>query len=289
MRLFVISLFLGALALGGYVYLKPSAANNSEFATGNQSSRFEGAGPRGDGARLPAFSVGGSPSLTGTDGRKSVSVTSKGSVGSPVPASKASSFPENSAKIEALLIAKKTEAARGRYGAYFDQAGIPETARAKVIVALVNSDLTFRDIAALSKSEGMSKSDRLQLMNENSKNYIAQLQEALGSEGASAFLAYRASLPFQPAAQAFASRCASQGIAIPADTVDTVAVLLTHSQAYRAAVLEKTPNGNWETLEHLEQRALTDASKILTPQQIVIFRQVLIEGYNPWSGSKSAR
>jgi hypothetical protein len=185
-------------------------------------------------------------------------------------------------RAEPAMLFDQTAAWHARYDSVFETYRIPIQTREKALEIMLKSDRAFEEIVARAKHDGLSDAERTALVEANARDKIAQLQEVLGSEATSALARHGAAEAFRPPAQDFAAQCRAQGIPVSPATVETVAGLLAAPQFYGAMGGGASVEEKQKFLSNLENHAVEDAAKILSPEQLALFRQTLKKGYNPW-------
>jgi hypothetical protein len=175
------------------------------------------------------------------------------------------------------LRATATNSAKSRVDGFFSGKSIDDATRQRVVSILTEEHLANLEIRKQSRLNGAGFEETERLLRENTKNAKAQLIEALGREEAEALAKYEAAGTYRPVAQDFAARCVSQGVGISPATTESIAAILTN-----ALLHSKNAEGNPEFTKKRDETAMAEASKILNPQQLELFRQVLAERQRPW-------
>lgn len=164
---------------------------------------------------------------------------------------------------------------------FLTAAQIDGAARERLLAGVVDYQAGFADITRIGREKGLSPEQTAKLRNELTTDFQGTVKDLLGAEQGAVFLEFYGAARFASIAEDFAHRCELVGAPLPPAATVAVAVSLSKNlidpQFPRQSVL--LPNG----VSVEEDQAVRDLTRVLTPQQVVLFKKLWSERPYPKS------
>jgi len=218
-----------------------------------------------------------SSEATATAARAKALASARGTAARPQ-----SALPSKGAAAAAPTREQLREQAATTYGAFLDGRSLDATAKNKVLDAIADYQLALRNSITQMMTQGGTPADIAQLRAQATAQYNQQVTDVLGGDGIRDLNQFGYTQQFVPLAQDFAARCAAQGVPISPNVVTSLAQNFSQNltDPNYAPPDEAAARRNSEFQVKHDALALEQASRVLTPQQLELFKQLLAE--HPW-------
>lgn len=178
------------------------------------------------------------------------------------------SLPKRNAP-EALLVLSTRERFERNLSTFFSAKNLDWETRTGVLDALCEDRDEMDDIFALSQREGLSDSARNSLLGSSTRRLSDALGNLIGKDATNELLAYQVG---RPIAQPFLEQCAAAGVPLSDIAFSAIAANVgTHTYS-REQPPNTAPNGWAQFLARQDAAGLAAAEKVLTPEQMNLFR-----------------